>query len=286
MERKGWMILRVLLNRYYGGLSEEVAAMVPESYRATLKQSDLSATDAASLLVQPSFRLKNIHYSWFIPAIQALPKPLRKPTIGALEHSQAIGICRMLRCGMPETSPSSPIGEFLLHTLYHRVDPEERLPASYLEDTPLKSLAVYSKATLTKLIDLLGIRDLVQEVRLIVNKHHQEALMNCLTEEERQFFEFYMYKQREKLKVPRLNLTGWNGEPRKVRQQIQIRGLMRFGKALSGQNPDFLWYIYHTLDTGRAAIIKQYCANTPIEGLTAELQRQVIGLINYFNKKE
>ncbi len=286
MERKGWMILRVLLNRYYGGLSEEVSAMVPESYRATLKQNELVVTDAAALLEQPRSRLQKIHYSWFLPAIQSLPKPIRKPTIGALEHSQAIGICRMLRCGMPEAPPSPPIGQFLLHTLYQRVDPEERLPALYLEATPLKTLATFSKTTLTQLIDLLGVRDLVQEVRFIVNKHHQEALLKCLTDEERQFFDFYMYKQREKLKVPRLNLVGWNGEPRKVRQQIQIRGLMRFGKALSGQNPDFLWYVYHTLDTGRAAVAKHYCADTPIEGLTAELQRQVVGLINYFNKKE
>lgn len=286
MEQKSWMILRVLLNRYYGGVTEEVSQILPASYRKNLAQSALKATNVEFLLAQPLDQIARIHYSWLVPAVQSLPKALRLPTIAALPAEQAQGLCRLLKLSMPSTTPAPPIGQFLLSALYKRVSPEERLPASFLASSSLSPLGEYDKTQLIRLIDLLGLRDLVQEVRLIVNKRQQTAILSCLNEEEKQFFDFYMYKQREKLTVPRFDFTGWTGDCRKLRQQVHQRGLNRLGKALKGQNPDLLWYVLHTLDVGRAAIIKlNYESKTP-EEVTTELLRQVIGLINYFNKQE
>lgn len=279
------MILQVLLNRYYGGLSEELSQTLPESYRKELSKSTLSVNNAEPLLRQPLDRIARIHYSWLVPAIQSLPKPLRLPTIAALPPAQAQGLCRLLKLPLPAERPSPPMGQFLLNTLYEKVSQEERLPPSYLTASPVSPLGEYSKVQLMRLIDLLGLRDLVQEVRLIVNKTHQTAILSCLNDEEKQFFDFYMYKQREKLTVPRLDLTGWNGDSRKVRQQMHLRGLNRLGRALTGQSPDLIWYILRALDTGRAAIIQQNYASKPPEDVRTELLRQVIGLINYFNKQ-
>lgn len=284
MQQKGWMFLRVLLNRYCGGITEEISKQLPKSYVAQLQKTTLEADDPIPLLEVPLQRLSQIHYSWLAPLVGKLPKVLQLPTIAALTPPQSIGICRMLKCRVPSERPSPPFDQLLLSTLFQKLSPEERLPAPYLPASPLSALATYPKAQILRIVDLLGIRDLVQEMRLIVNKANQEALLRCLNEEERTFFDFYMYKEQDKLAVKRLDLADWKGDSQKLRQQLHLRGLIRLGKALAGQNPDLLWYILHSLDTGRAAIIRQHSESQAVDNVAGELRRQVIGLINHFSK--
>ncbi|MDP1836142.1 MAG: hypothetical protein Q8K75_09510 [Chlamydiales bacterium] len=286
MEPKSWMMFRVLLNRYYGASSEELIRSLPSKYQDNLKQTDIAAADPTPLLAQPFERVSAIHYSWLAPSVQKLPKALQAPTIAALSLPQTQGICRLLKLPMPSAKPVPPLRQYLLDGLFKQISPQERLPPAYLPSSLLNPLAGYSKTQLQRLIDLLGIRDLAQEIRLVVHKTHQETILKCLTDEERKFLDFYLYKEREKLTVPRLDLKQWGGDAAKLRQQIHLRGLIRLGRALSGQNKDLLWYILHTLDTGRAGIIEQNCNTQPLDNVANELRRQVIGLINYFSKNE
>lgn len=286
MEQKSLMMLRILLNRYCGGVTDDSTRSLSPELVGSLKSLSLSIEDPMPLLSSSAQSLSRIHYSWFVQALDAIPKALQTATISALPPAQAKGLCRLLKCPVPDERPSPPLSELLLAGLYHAVNPEERLPAPYLPDGPLKPLALYSKTQLMRLIDLLSLRDLAQDMRLIVNKTQQEALLRCLNEEERQFFDFYLYKEQDKLSVKRLNLTEWKGDCQELRKQLHLRGMIRFGKALSGQNKDLLWYILRPLDTGRAAIIERHSAEQPQDNVAMELRRQVVGLINYFSKHE
>jgi hypothetical protein len=286
MEEKSWTMFNVLVSRYYGGKTDQLHSLLPPSYRSQLGPGDGAVKDPLPLLAQPSDHVAAIHFSWLAPAIQKMPKALQMPTVAALSLSQAKGVCRLLNIPMPKAAPAPPLREYLLQDLYQRLKPANMVPTAYLPQSPLNPLATYSKSQLQRLIDLLGLRDLAQEIRLIVKKTHQEVIFKCLNEEERKFLDYYLYKEQEKLTVPRLELKHWNGDCAKLRQQIHARGLIRLGRALAGQNKDLLWYILHILDTGRANIIQQNSNTQPLDNVAGELRRQVIGLINYFSKNE
>ncbi len=278
-------MLRVLINRYYGGLSEELRPALPKKFTKELKRCDVRSDDASRALAQPADRLKRVHYSWLKGYLEKMPEELRMPTIASLPREQARGICRILGCAVPKRQPSPPMAQYLLQHLYSQINQGERLPARYLPHSYLNRLGDYSKEELVRLASLLGLRDLVAEMRHIVKKTNQEALLRCLDDEERQFFNFYMYKERVKLSVPRLQLEHWDGNCRNLKLKLQRRGLGRLGKALSGQDKTLLWYIEHALDTGRAKIVTNNCEKDPIPNVTPQLLRQVVGIMNYFEKQ-
>lgn len=278
-------MLHILLNRYFHQVAD-IGQHLPESDRAALQNSKQSTADPITLIRQPTHYLEKVHYSWLTAPIASLPKPLQDPTIAALTLPQRQGLCRLLKRSLPTVHPAPDFCDFLLDTVVKELKVREQAPISNLPDSPFNSLATYSKSQLQRLIDLLGVRDLAQEMRLIVNKMHQKKLLECLSDEERRFFDFYLYKEPEKLVIQRLDLKEWGGDLVKLRQQLHLRGLGRLGRALSGQGTDLIWHLTHTLDTGRAAVITRTMEVTTTENVRSELQRQVIGLINYINKHE
>lgn len=286
MNTKGWIMLRVLINRFYGGLSPELRGKFPKKDLKAIKQYNVRSVDAARALSSSADCLERIHYSWISPHIEKMPEELQRVTIGALNPEQKIGVCRQLKKAAPKQQPSPPIRRYLLNQLYKQISPEERLPARYLPHSYLNPLGEYSKAQLVRLIGLLGLRDLIPAVKKLVRSHNQEAIFNCLSEEERSFFNFYLYKQKDRLPLPPISLQDWDGNCKTLNTRIHRRGLVRLGKALSGQDKTLVWYILHTLDTGRAAILEKNIEDQSIPEITEELLKQVVGLMNYLDKQQ
>ena len=76
MQQKGWLILRILLNRYHEGAPETaLKTLAPDDVKMIVNQNVL-AKDPQSLLADPDELLKRIHYSWLIPELEKLPKKL------------------------------------------------------------------------------------------------------------------------------------------------------------------------------------------------------------------
>jgi hypothetical protein len=278
-------MLHILLNRYYSQVAD-IAEYVPKDLRATFQSQPVDTSDPLPLLRQPAQHLDSIHYSWLTTPISALPEPLQAPTIAALSSTQRLGVCRLLKRPDPAAQPSPDFRDFLLDAVVRSLKIREQTPPLYLPTSPLNPLATYSKAQLQRLIDLLGVRDLAQEMRMIVNKAHQKKLLESLNEEEQRFFDFYLYKEPERLSIQRLDLKTWDGDAAKLRQQLHIRGLGRLGRAMIGQNAALIWHVSHILDTGRAVVIARNAGLSTTENVRLELQRQVIGIINYLNKHE
>ena len=159
------------------------------------------------------------------------------------------------------------------------------LPKTFLPKNELSVLTRISKDELVRMIDLLGIYDLTDETRTILDNKQIKAIYKCLTPTQRKFSNYCLH-QREKIASSRLNLSNWNGDSDELQRRIHLRGIARLGKALSGQDEQLIWYIVHTLDTGRGHLLQKNIEKEAVPKVTPALSQQVLQTLNHLQKKE
>ena len=138
---------------------------------------------------------------------------------------------------------------------------------SCLPSAPLNSLLYLSKKELIALIDDLAMYDLAAELRQIVETKILKKIYSLLSEEQKKLLKMAV-AQRETISFPRLGLDRWDRTEESLRYLLHRRGLVRLGAALSGQDPDLIWYLCHRLDIGRGSALFKFCENKNIPGFT------------------
>lgn len=283
MQSKGALFFKVLLNRYHAGSNMQnfIRAMPQEDSTEILAQPT-NATEPQLLLTLTQEQLHNTHYSWLVPVIKQMAISLQPFIVASLPHASRLS--HLLNIPIENLSVSSPAKKFFLHILWKTWNPSSTLPFNYLPDHPLLALGKMSKAELVEFIDFLALYDLAETIRHIVNKKDLKAIYEALTSKQLQFLRVCLH-QKEKVAAPKIDLSKWHGDPQKLQNVLHHRGLLRLGKALSGQHPDFLWFITHKLDIGRGTILSKHLLPNEIPRVTAVLVQQIIFLINFLKKK-
>lgn len=285
MEAKSLMMLRVLLNHYHKGSSESFLNCLPQEEIRNVLTQDIESHDIQKGIARPGERLQNIHYSWLLNPIEQMSSSLQSYVISALPESQAKGIERLLQISHQQLPLSQPVKVFFLNVLYSRLQASSVIPIPFLPKTPLTFLANLGKQEVVELMDFLAMHDLVQEVRQIVDKARLKLLYACLSKKHQQYLRIVLHQQ-DKIIVPKLGLDKWDGNCKFLETEIHRRGIIRLGKALSGQHPDLIWHISHTLDTGRSAILLKNCTKEAIPGTTSALVSQVINVLNFLKQTQ
>lgn len=286
MEAKAWVMFRVLLNRYHPINAPVLLKFLPEEDLRTLQPLEIPSDDVTAALESPKALLARIHYSWLLASIQALPAILHGPLLGSLSEAQALQLMPLLgkTSSLHLPVPAAPLQAFLAEKLFHLVKPLTLLPLAYLPPSLLKVLAHLEKSQIVKMVDFLGIHDVSESMRYIIDKNLLKKIFACLSVQKRQFLKLCI-QQQEKLTATRLDLTGWDGSCEKLDTIMHRRGLLRLGKALCGQHPDLVWYITHILDSGRGQILLKHFSPTVISGITPALVEQVINVMNFIEPK-
>lgn len=284
MQQKTGLMVKILLNRYDRNYAKNLFQPLVSEDKDELTQINTTLSNPEKSFEPAEEMLRNIHYSWLIPVLTAIPKPQQLLTLAALTKPQAEKMKRQFNHSHPEHPLTKLTEVFLLDRLYKLVKPKEVLPRSFLPRSQLDDLFKLNKAQLVNIIDLLGIYDLAEEVRFIINKEQVNKIHNCLTPKQKQFLKLSLH-QKEKLVATPLDLKKWDGDCKTLALVLHQRGLIRMGKALCGQHPDALWYLTHTLDKGRGEILNRHYIPTPISGVTSALIQQVLTLINFLNLK-
>jgi hypothetical protein len=280
MEAKGWIMLKVLINRYNPKAGESLTKFLPKEELAILNSYPIHSHDLQPLL-QTQQALENMHYSWILPSLTKFSKPIRPFVIAALTPEQQAGLGQKSR----EWTISSPIKKFFLNCLYHELKIDTHLPLPYLSETDLSLLGYWTKKEIVRLIDFLGIHDLASEVRRIVNQAHLKNLYSCLSDKELYYLKRCLH-QKERLVSPKLGIDPSKENCQGLRAILHRRGLIRLGKALAGQQADLIWYIAHRLDIGRGKLLLQYYQTQPIANVTQILNQQVLNVINFIKKSK
>lgn len=284
MQSKRWMMLRVLLNRFHGGNPDALLKCMSAEKAQEVMGCKTLVQDYSSAIALPLESIQAVHYTWLEPAFKKIPTTVHALILATLPEPQASKLSKVLGVAPFETPLADTIKGFFLGLFYDHFKDPAVLPVSFLPETPLRVLLNFTKEELVELIDLLGIYDLAEEIRQIIDKKKLQSLYLCLSEKKQQFLRICLH-HRDKLSSPKLELNNWYGDPEKLESILHKRGLHRLGKALSGQHPDFFWHLAHKLDTGRGMLLQKYFTSVAIPGVTAMLIQQVMNVLNFLNKK-
>jgi hypothetical protein len=283
MQSKDWLMFRILLNKFHGDSTDLFLKNMPQADVQHILRQNIKSNDVASLLIQPELLIEKVHYSWFLDTFKNIPEALKPSILASLPEVHASGISKTFNIPIKKMMFSPLIKRFLINTLYHKFEKKEILPIEFLPETPLTCLITFTKAKLVNIIDYLGIYDLAEEIRHIVEKNLLKDIYSCISPKKQQFLKNCL-NQKEKLVTPRLDLENWDKTTENLTKMLHKRGMMRLSHALSGQHPDFVWHIIHLLDSGRGKVIANYYKPEEIPSVSQALGGQVINVINFLNK--
>jgi hypothetical protein len=215
-----------------------------------------------------------------------LPVELQPFVLGALSSNQTNGILHLVHSSsLKPVSVSSFMRQFLLGLLYEQLKINDRIPSSLLPKTPLSPLLKLNKTQLTELINFLGLHDLAQEMKKIVEKKLLKQIYEAFSKQQQIYLKSIL-NQPEKLVASPLGLKELVTKPDDLRKAIHRRGMIRLAKALIAQHPDFIWHIYHSLDSGRAAVIDKYFRQKEDVKIIEFLSMQINQIIHFLFEKQ
>jgi len=274
-------ILKTLLNRYDQKDQEKLLSFLQVEDKQTITSQEINSYEIAPLLFQHQHILERLHYSWLKPILKQLPNELMHLFVSSLSPSQVEGLkTRQL----PNIHLSSQIKLFMRSQVFRYLDIDDLLPVEFLPPSEFSYLLNMEKTEMMTLFDFLGLHDLAAEVRRMVNPVHLKNIYTSLTPKQFHYLKICI-NQKEKLVSPPLGIDVSMNDSTLLKQLIHKRGLIRLGKALCGQHKDFIWYVAHTLDTGRGKILLNQYQPIAISTITSFLQLQVINVINFLKKE-
>lgn len=277
------MMTRVLINRFHKGSPDALLQFLPESNAEEVNKLPIDSPELSPLFASLSEQISRIHHTWLLPILQKVPYVAQGSLLGALPDQTASQLSQQLSSKRQTLAPCSQ--QFLQHLILQNLTGfDEITPLPYLPETPLSHLTTWSKSELVQLINFLGIHDLAEEIRHIVDKKRIKGIYLCLTPKEQHYLRYCMHLK-EKFVAPPLGLEKWSGDCDKLKVALQARGIIRLGKALSGEHPDLIWHLSHILDMGRGKTLVKYYGKEPVASLTPALAQQVSNLMGILKKK-
>lgn len=278
-------MIRAMLNHFHQGAPDLVLGSLAKDDAQNILGLEVASSDAPYLLNEPKELIRQTHYSWLTAAIEQFPVKMQPFFLTALPKSKAAQLSTILKKPLHPSRLALPVRLYLLNLVALKVKPADVLPAPFLPSTNLMPLLGMQKSEVVQLIDFLGLYDLAEEIRHIVDKNFLKAIYNCLSIKKQHFLRICLH-QKERLSIPRLGLQKWQGGRKALEHLLHKRGLYRLGKGICGQHPDFLWHLVHRLDIGRGRILNHYFSKKEIPGVTQALIQEILNLMTFFKKNE
>jgi hypothetical protein len=283
MEAQESLFFNVLVNRYHAQDAATFLSTLPQNTLQSLKDHPTSSSDTIAGLRLPDQTFTHMHYSWLVPVLRQEKKFLQPLLVACLSDKQQQGICRQLQIPTPKPKLSKVVQRYLLRYLTTQMGITQIIPRAYLPANPLTPLASLSREQLILLIDYLGLRDLAEALRPIVDNRLLQAIHRCLKPAELQLVRAYLH-QRDTLKVAKLNFSTWDGQRDSLRLMYHQRGLARLAKALAGQSPDLLWHISRHLDQKRAKFLESLTEAKDSTAVTQTLILHVVAILDFLQR--
>ncbi|PJD97339.1 MAG: hypothetical protein CK425_03625 [Parachlamydia sp.] len=280
------MMLKVLLNRYHEKKIKDFIALLPAEDGQAIAKIPIDFNEPEAILWNFDKKVGLIHYSWYAPIFKKIPVHEASWMLQVLPQRSAVKLQQV--CQIPFTGVKlSPFARaFASHYLWKQIEDPAILPLEFVPQTPLSVLMQFSREQLLEIIDLLGVYDLTEKVRHIVDKNRLKSIYSSLKPRELQFLH-HCLNQQAKIVVSPLKLNDWDGTAQSLRRKLHRRGLSRLGYSVKEESPHFLWYFLRKFDIGRAALL-QHCFDKEeiTQKVRGELIQQLLNLVNFRNKKE
>ena len=271
--------LKALLCSFYPSSYQDFYRFLPQETVEDLNSLEEPLLDLKRLFSEKRW-MEKIHYSWFLPFLETLP-PESLPFFLYLFPKDEKKELQALLHVEQEKKPSFPL--FLLSTMYKQIYPSEMLPRELFKKTDMDRLFKLSKKELILLVDLLGMYDLAVEMRQIVDKTLLQKIHGALSRDQHAFLQFAS-KQSIKWTPPKLNLTGWDKDAKKLRNLLHYRGLFRLAMATYEEEENFKWHLCHQFDIGRGKVLLKFYAGKSDREMIPYFRAQTLDIINRFER--
>ncbi len=277
------MMMRVLINRYHGGSHPALSAL-PEDEAKGISETPVDSDDANIAIRQPWEFLQSIHYSWLYPPLEKIPESMLPYIVASLPEGQKDKVAGHYQIdNLPQDLPG-PVKHILLDRLYSYLEIKAKTPLAFVPNQPLQDIMKLSKEKIVDLIDCLGVYDVAKELKQIVDRNQLGKIVDALTPLQQGYLKLVIHKQ-QRWSAVKLGLDQWGGNKQKLQKALHLRGIMRLGKALKGQHPDFIKHFYLKLDIGRAKQIQNYVdqeeSDSAIGGLVMDVKEGISYIKNH-----
>lgn len=276
MNARSELILKGFLSRCTPEMRVALEKFLPESERNWIKELPECSTELNTDEFAHGTLLERVHWSWFLPTLKSYSEKEQRLFLSALSPIAAENIRQSLHIEEAQEQITETARAYFREQLLHSLvgADQARLPIEYLPVSPLNALLTLNKKQLIRLIDLLPLSDLVQEMRQIVETKILKKIYSFLTEEQRGAIK-QIAPQKETSSLPKMGLDRWDGEEDSLRNLLHRRGLARLGVALSGQHPDLIWTLCHQLDIGRGTALFKLCGKEAVPEVADPIIRQI-----------
>lgn len=238
--------------RKTGDLEKMMVSATPQKQDPVVAvERFLTCTSIEEILLYRIIFFLNMHPSWQALIEQSMPLEYvqRMKNLVGLEASAIL-------------KQESAFTLFCLDALLKKSDliPQELSVLTTHND--LYGLVFLSYQDFITIIDLVGVIDITEEIRQIVDKKSLQNILVILTERQKRYLQNVLHKPHkiERDPVNILNKLQHGVEKKMIRSQIHQRGLQRLAILLQQESPLLVWAIIHFLDVPRGQYLEQLLA--------------------------
>lgn len=242
--------LKALMEKYpHSGLTSALENL-PEEFAQkfrTLPESKIGLSPEV-FFPAPSILLDNLHPSWHEELIELCPKALQ-PTLQTI----------MPPSGQKKKKAeiSEPLRTFLLSYALKKWPEGGALRPEFIEESPLRWLATCYEPTMSSLISLLGVYDVVDIVRQIVDKKVLQKIFAPLTPLQQRYIRSLLHRPPRSPVLNKALTALLASDPAKGAEQLRERGYEQLGYALKGAPDLLVWHVLHHIDREKALLLKK-----------------------------
>lgn len=264
--------LFAFLRHYHPEIPPVLLQALPSSERHDPADAQL---DLEAFLASISTVIAPLHYSWLLEAIQKDGPQMAALWSASLPSQFSERVAAHFGFSGPFPKLPEPVTRFLLETLYQRIGLDQVLPVALLPPSPFNRLLTLEKRVLVRMIDFLGLYDVVALLRRTVIPALGQRVRQLLTESQNLELERALQSQ-DLLPPPPIDLAQWTDNSDRFNRLLQVQGLTRLGKIMARANPSLVWHIAHQLDTGRGKMLLRQSEH-PVE---AVLEKRLVNQLD------
>lgn len=242
-------------------------------------------TPLALHLDNPQDMLHQIHYSWFLKSFDQLPKSLHKALVQVFSKEQADRLKKMLRIENTTKKNSPCLNAFLVQWFLKEIQLDQQPPTCFLTHSRFFYLLKIHKNDWVALIHQLGVYDLANMSKKIVDKKLLKEMSKLLTSAQKKLFTKAQKSLNDPIPSSYKDLRVKLEDDRTFRSFLEKRGILRLAMALASESSLFVWHLAHVLDRGRGEeflSVMRRCSTGPH---TAYYAKQLAQLCEPYQEK-
>lgn len=284
LTKKGWMFFDLILKHFHPSDQTAIITLLTLEEQQSCQTNSLPSK-LSDWLTASTDILSTIHPQWVVEVIKTFGENKQKAILEALPPDICKQVCLLGKWAEPASHIRVDCVQPILKDLISHLQDSSYIPLASIPPGPLSVLLTLSVEQLNFVIEGMGLRDLAEIVRGIVDKNFLRSIYSCLNQQEQKLLRLYI-QQKDRLKSSPLSLKAWDGNKSSLKSLYKERGVLRFARTLHSESSGFLWHLFHHLPPQEAKVIqKQMTQKAPQPTVSSLLRQQLLGIIEFLQRQ-